>query len=173
MVVLKSVLLLMTCTLSSPPHPTLWSYLCSSLSCSWPVRYHPHPTPPHPLVLCMLKSVLLLTCTLSSPPHPTPPHPCRYNWAQILDFVGTSETNTCRYKWVKSVGASEPLPSGSALSLSLSILYTNWTPTLPTQRVGWVKTNELVGYCISVLFIPFYSSKFADNVYLHLIIVYQ
>ena len=58
----------------------------------------------------MLKSVLLLTCTLSSPPHPTPPHPCRYNWAQILDFVGTSETNTCRYKWVKSVGASEPLP---------------------------------------------------------------
>ena len=57
--------------------PTLWSYLCSSLSCSWPVRYHPHPTPctpPHPFVLSMLKSVLLLTCTLSSPPHPpTPP----------------------------------------------------------------------------------------------------
>ena len=105
--ILKSVLLL-TCTLSAPthptqahpcclnlaldlyviiptqPHPTLWSYLCSSLSCSWPVRCHPHP----------------------------PPHPCRYNWAQILDFVGTSETNTCRYKWVKSVGASEPLPAG-------------------------------------------------------------
>ena len=113
------------------PRPTLWSYLCSSLSCSWPVRYHPHPTSPHPFVWSILKSVLLLT--LSSPPHPTPPfgliyaqvclapdlcfiiptppHPCRYNWAQILDFVGTSETNTCRYKWVKSVGASEPLPS--------------------------------------------------------------
>ena len=97
----------------TPPHPTLWSYLCSSLSCSWPVRYHHHPTPPHLLVLCMLKSVLLLTCTLSSPPHPTPPHPCRYNWAQMLDFVGTNKTNTCRYKWVKSVGASEPLPHGT------------------------------------------------------------
>ena len=52
----------------------------SSPPCSWPVRYHPHPTPPHP---------------------------GSYNWAQILDFVGTSETNTCRYKCVKSVGASE------------------------------------------------------------------
>ena len=93
----------------TPPHPTLLSEVSSSLSCS--LRYHPHPTPPHPTPpfgliyaqVCLAPDLYFII--------PTPPHPCRYNWAQILDFVGTSETNTCRYKWVKSVGASEPLPS--------------------------------------------------------------
>ena len=113
-----------------------WIVLSISMYCLWtPFRlkypqvclapddlYVIIPTPPHPLVLSMLKSVLLLTGTLSSPPHPTPPHPCRYNWAQILDFVGTSETNTCRYKWVKSVGASEPLPLKHPRLTNLSLL---------------------------------------------------
>ena len=79
---LKCVLLL-TCTLSSPPHPT----------------------PPFGRMYAQVCLAPDLYVSI-----PTPPHPCRYKWVKFLDFVGTSESKTCRYKWVKSVGASEPPP---------------------------------------------------------------
>ena len=118
---LKSVLLL-TCTLSSPPHLTPPFCLKYPQVCLAPyviIPTPPHPTPPFGLIyaqVCLAPDLYFII--------PTPPHPCRYNWAQIFDFVGTSETNTCRYKWVKSVGASEPLPFKVSYIYSLhSILY--------------------------------------------------
>ena len=53
------------------PRPTLWSYLCSSLSCSWPVCYHPHPTPPFCLKypqVCLAPDLYVI---IPTPPHPT------------------------------------------------------------------------------------------------------
>ena len=104
---LKSVLLL-TCMLSSPPHSTPPFCLKYPQVCLAPDLYvinpsPPHKTPPFGLIYAQVCPAPDLYVIIPIPPHPT--------WAQILDFVGTSETNTCRYKWVKSVGASEPLPS--------------------------------------------------------------
>ena len=43
----------------TPPHPTFWSYVSSSLSCCWPVRYQHHPPQPTPHFGLMYPQVCL------------------------------------------------------------------------------------------------------------------